>query len=373
MTDSGVLDGSLPDAGRDGGTHFEFCDHPLFKLPIDGLSEVTMGLDMWQDRVVYVKYPAAQRETRNVYLFEIGTCVEHQLTQQARASSPDIWQDIVAWTDHRFSSPEPNYYCSDSFMFDLGTWQEVRTTHDPPCQYESKTNGTRVVFAQALQNGQGPIVLILWEISNGHEIELAPSDVHAAYYAISSTHVVWSGYSGDPQSVGKDVFWYDLAAETTGRVAFSSQHHAYDVFTSGDYLTYLASDQWSMPPWHLVLYGISTNQELMLSENDYAMPFGVIHQNLVVWATTKYNGGTIAWPSDIEMYDIQSGLFRRLTTRESNLRPAALHFPYLAMIDVLLQPDQNMNNWYVANLVELGITDDQGNLLPGGGVIEPPR
>ena len=78
-------------------------------------------------------------------------------------------------------------------------------------------------------------------------------------------------------------------------------------------------------------------------------------------------------PADVEIYDLRNGTHRRVSTRESNLTPMAMFFPYLVMSDVLELEQPIQNDYYVANLVTLGIADEQGNLLPGEGVLEPPR
>jgi hypothetical protein len=78
-------------------------------------------------------------------------------------------------------------------------------------------------------------------------------------------------------------------------------------------------------------------------------------------------------PSDIEIYDIQTGLSRRVTSQPSNFRAYGLAHPYLILMHRLnLSQSFLMNDFYVANLVALGITDVDGRVLPGDGVLGPP-
>ena len=109
-TDAGAPDSQIGDAAlvpdatpRDAaewpeGTQFDFCNQPLFKLPVDSATQESYGIDIHGDRVVYSVYPYHEWQTVNGRLFDVATCTEYQFTQQARVSDPRIWEDVIVCT-----------------------------------------------------------------------------------------------------------------------------------------------------------------------------------------------------------------------------------------------------------------------------------
>ena len=69
---------------------------------------------------------------------------------------------------------------------------------------------------------------------------------------------------------------------------------------------------------------IQSTLVLGLADDEYTECGGTVHENLVVWTTSKYrpDQGQTWDPADIEIYDIDTGVFRRVTTRSSMLSSA---------------------------------------------------
>jgi hypothetical protein len=244
------------------------------------------------------------------------------------------------------------------------------------CEWTTVTNGIEVAFARSVMLANqtpGQSSLQILKISTLESTELATEFANVAYVEISNRYVVWSGYSSAPNTPGREIFYHDLSTGVTDVVPSSYLYYSYDVTTSGERLVYAASENWAAAPWHLILHDISTGADVWLATDDDAAPAGFISGNLVAFATASFSGGTSVRPADIALYDAASGLLRRLTTQATNRRPAAFWFPYLVIIDVLELWPQTLNDYYVANLVELGVTDATGNLIPGDPVIEPVR
>lgn len=100
---------------------------------------------------------------------------------------------------------------------------------------------------------------------------------------------------------------------------------------------------------------------------------GAIHENLVAWQTTRYMSdvqhmGEV--DSDTVFYDISSGVKRRVTTRESRLRVHHVYHPYLLFGRSF---GSGRSEYYVANMVQLGVVDATGHVIEGDGVLEPPE
>jgi hypothetical protein len=126
-------------------------------------------------------------------------------------------------------------------------------------------------------------------------------------------------------------------------------------------------------PFHAQLFDIDTQTESTITQNEEGFCYSTIHKTLVTHLTTHYRDPALdgLWPVDLEIHDVASGISRRLTTESSRLNQVRIFEPYLLIIDVLGANEQ-MNDYYIANLRKLGVTDDQGNLVAGGPVITPP-
>ena len=141
---------------------------------------------------------------------------------------------------------------------------------------------------------------------------------------------------------------------------------------NGDYLAYTVVESYWSSEGSVMLHHLPSGEETLLVGPEAAVGAAALDGSLAAYNTNRYQGEQLMFPSDIELYDIETGERRRVTAEPSNLRAFYLSFPYLLLIDWLLV-DLLANDYYVAHLVRLGIADEAGHLLPGEGVILPPR
>jgi hypothetical protein len=239
------------------------------------------------------------------------------------------------------------------------------------CDWEPRTDGRYLLYKKnSSESPNASIRLLLWDMQQGTEEVLAEAGSQPGYYDIGDQVVVWSAYTQDPSSVGKDVFYYDLATQTPVHIDSTYERYQYNVFTSGEYLTWGGSDVWLLSPYHLILYHVPTGEERVLVENDESVAQGCIHGNLVAYLTSKYMLAPVGpMPADIEIYDIETEVTRRVTAWEGNLAVAQVFFPYMLLAYWV---DAHQFEYYIANLEQLGIVDETGHVIEGAGVVEPP-
>jgi hypothetical protein len=91
----------------------------------------------------------------------------------------------------------------------------------------------------------------------------------------------------------------------------------------------------------------------------------------VAWNTTKnaIDFDPFDPTTDVELYDLETDVYRRLTTARSALRVWDLQGPWITFIVSL---GEYVYEYYVAHLERLGVVDASGRLLPGDAVLEPP-
>lgn len=379
--DGGVADADTgldasPDADArfvDPGTQYDFCDDPIFKLPIDGYSEYSYYPTMKGTSVTYAKWPDAEQRYRNVYLFDLAQCIGYQLTASARASDTDMSNDLVIWTDSRPDPDDPEH-CEDLYAFDLVTWSEIRLTETSKCLSLLRVKSDFVAFLRKSSFSMSSYSeLVLLNLVSNMTWQLATASARPSYFDVGDQLVVYSAYSYQAGSVGRDIGVWDIAAEHGSWISETAGQYTYAAYTSGKTVTYSASVEYDVAPFTLYVYDTESGDSSAVMENEPAPPFGLIDRHLVVANTKQYNGGYSGMPQDIQIYDYASGVERRLTQQSGELWVAAFDFPYLILGNMLFPGNYSQHDYYVANLVKLGVTDAHGNLLPGEPVIDQPE
>jgi hypothetical protein len=354
----------LPDATQ----HF-FCDEPFFKLPIDGMTERTVGVAMQGHRVAWTKRLASDPDKiSDIHLLDLSTCIEWQVTSGFRAGRLHLNGNDLVWDDLR-DGYQP--WCGEIYRHDLSLQATERLTETTQCEIEPKSNGRHIAYRRMETDIDAPSLRLL-DRQTGIDIELSPDWTNIESFDLNDRYVVWVAYTQDPLSVGRDVFFHDLAAGETHHLDATYQRYQYWVFLWEDWITIRGNDAHLSGPKHLSLYNLKESTLSSIIEGDYALSAGWIAEGLIVYNTSLYTGTSLLNPSDIELYEITSGGSRRLTTEESNLRVQQLEPPYHLFIHRLFLPDRFQNDYYIANLETLGVLDASGMLLPGDPVIDPP-
>jgi hypothetical protein len=77
------------------------------------------------------------------------------------------------------------------------------------------------------------------------------------------------------------------------------------------------------------------------------------------------------YPADLEVYDIDTGAYRRITTSPGGLRAVRFFSPWLLASDKL-GPNAVGDDWHMLNLERLGVVDETGHVIEGPPVLDPP-
>lgn len=368
------------DAGRDGGADarpdatwppvgvsYDFCDEPFFKLPIDSETQKTPRVHLWGSGLLYPKTDAGDSESHRLFYFDLEQCKEYRIAGNEEQGGGNIWESLIVYSLCDGCSNDP-FRGTDLEMIDVEDWHRERLTDDHPGRISPIHNGQQILFLRIddYNPPNAPVTpLGMLDTVSGEEIELEPS---GGYYAISERHAVWRSHMGG----GSHVAYMDLQTEEIVHIESTWPWNQMGLDTWGNYIVWVASENYVDPPFHARLYHVRSGQETVLTEDEETLCYATIHENLVAWTTTHYRDPSIEGirPADIELYDIKTGLHRRLTSQPSRMRQSRVFQPYLLIIDVGEQ--KSMHDWYVANLEKLGVIDAQGNLLDGPPVIDPP-
>jgi hypothetical protein len=366
--DARVGDGAPPEAIPFGG-----CDQAFIKLPIDGSLVEFAGADVWGDRVVVSLYKGLGR---NIHLFDLAGCNEYRLTDRAMAFGPTLHESSVFWIDETKPEDLPPTYRTTTYRYDLDDWMVEPLFALEFGTSQIQSNGAVAAFSQSGDESISSYSLNLYDLETGIVEQIVPPIGPAPAYKVDSFSIndhwlVFTAFSNAPGAEGRDVFVHDLNTSVTTHVESTLAERQNLVKVWGEYAVWSNSIYASAPPHTLVLYHLLTGNEQVIVEDDGSATMGLIHRNLVAYTTDRYQTGYHMYPADIEVYDIETGAYRRITTFPSDLRAIRLYYPWLLAIDYL-EITSSHQDFYVINLERLGITDVTGHVLEGDPVLEPP-
>jgi hypothetical protein len=354
----------LPDA-----TQHDFCGEAFFKLPIDGHTRSTYGFSIAASRVAWASAPGVS-VSADVSFIEFSTCLERQITQGGTGGNPNVSDDQSIL--YRVKPEDTASFCFDLVRYDVvaGTFEPLTAT--PACETYPEQEGHYLAY-RSMPDLYSGAALRLRDLWLDLDVEIFPSDACVAGFDLGAKYLAWTSYTQEATSVGQDVFYYDLATAEITHVGATYEEHQEGLQAWDDWITWKAREtEEGPPPNRLLLFHIPTGQATALAEDDWAATYGPIRDGLVAWNTARYTGEAHADPSDLEMLDLETWVERRITTEATPYRVVGLAPPFMLLREAVPGGDRFQHNYYVANLVALGIIDAQGRLIPGDGVIEPP-
>jgi hypothetical protein len=364
--DVAVRDVAVSDAAvRPDARIFDFCGEPVFKLPFDGSSDDLIGQEIEGDAVYYNRQVPSGFAA--IWRFEIDACRETQLTTDEYPIRFDVRDSTVVMGSYA------NYdtQCRDLVVFNLDEMSSKILVDSTACESMPRTNGRHVAYQYYTEDMEpGVPELRLLDMLLGTVQVLPIGQGRLKSVNLSERYLVFSDYNPGPESEGSDVFLHEFATGETRRIDASLADWQDWVFVWGDYVTWSGAAGDYLPPYNLVLYNVITDQSELLLDEDYAVGIAPIRSGLIVYDTTRYSGSQGLAPSDIEVFDIETRVVRRVTQLSGVIRAARIDPPYL----VFVKPVGAALNYdlYVANLEALGVLDASGHVVPGDGVLEVP-
>lgn len=365
--DASVLDAaeeaSVPDAAvRPDARVFDFCGESLIKMPFDAMDGYLRDHEL-EGMQVFYSFRRLDGYGQ-IYRFDLNLCEEQQLTISGSAMYFGVKGDTLVYD--RYSATDP--LCRDLDVIDLDNLSIDPILDSQACESRPHTNGHQVGYLYQPDN-TSPGEFRLHDLGLGSYMVLSPF-TGLKSPRMSDRYVVWTAVDPLPWSEGSDVFVHDIATGDTTRVEASFDRWQDWIFVWEDYVTWSGAEGDLVPPYHLVLYNLITAEATTLLEGDYAIRTAHIRDGLVTYSTSRYTQTTDRAPSDIEIYDLETGITRRLTAESGYLRAARIDPPYLLM--TLDHGQALRDDLYVANLEMMGVLDTSGRLIPGGGVLALP-
>ncbi len=328
------------------------CDATTIELPPSGLTQIAQVSNMGR----YVVYDdirtSGDLKHADVYLYDLDTCTEYQLTNKDWVQiTPYIWDTEIVFADRtsEFGSVE-------LVRFDISTLTFTQLSSGAKA-YWPYYNSSYIVYESSL--GLSPNEgndLMLWDLQSDQEVMLVEHGHGVENVSISSTHAAWVAFGGPD----KDVFYVDLATKEITHVESTFDPYVAHTGTWGDWVV-----------WEDTRYGgldimglqISAGTEVRLVDNGAYNGWPTLRESVMCFRTTLWSGVYGDW--DLAVYDLDTGVTRRVT-QQSNWgnKCGFVDSGWLVYPQQMLAGSFHRNKIWAVNLQKLGILNAQGHVVP---------
>ncbi len=368
VADSGPDAWELPE-GAPPAVLRDWCDEPLVRFPYDWRrGGWAYAKDGWAFISWHVDFRNQDFSDMHIRLLNLDSCMEYALV-------PEWWWPLyyfgnsVAFGAGKFVLPvmaDPTYRGEDIFIIDLETWQRPKF-QDTPDLTETRLAANGRYMAYLAQSDEHEYFLLA-DMTTADTTELAV-DGWAVHFSMSDRYLVWCK--------NYDVYTLDLETWDEGKVELSVPRFQILPKTDGNLVVWLESDRDYEAPFDAVVYHLDTGEREVVAEGlavPGELPQVQISGGIVFYTTGEYlaDGGSPG--GDMVLYDVETGLRRRLTSGAMEAGPAdgAFHLPWLPFDIADYQGREECGGIYLANLERLGVVDSAGRLIPGDPGIDPP-
>ena len=355
-------------------TEYDFCDDMLFKLPVDMRKEETgSDVELRGNDLLYTdRHIAEGEEAFALYYFDLATCRHYRVAWQ---EPQDVYKAAV-W-DHKVAV---NWAlpCSDSptqfYVIDLGDWSYEQVTFDENGggALTMAYNGRYLGWYGAFHDAPG---VTHWEtrvmdLQTGLYQEVADEAAYPDYMAASDTFLTWIEYASGSQ--GRRAVWYE---QDEGQVHVIEQtlpyHQAFVTAWGRKVVGHRALSSVS-GPYVVWVYDVDSGDYQEVAEEPILSPFPRPWKTVLGMNTSKYvEDPDGRYPRDIILLDTETGVERRVTREPGYVYlPGGFDPPWLV---IGVYPGvTNRHNFWVLNVYEAGLIDEEGHVVPGDPVIDPP-
>uniref|UniRef100_UPI0006CF517C PKD domain-containing protein n=1 Tax=Methanosarcina barkeri TaxID=2208 RepID=UPI0006CF517C len=132
----------------------------------------------------------------NIYMYNLSTYTETQITTSGLAQHPDIYGDRIVWMDKR----NGNW---DIYMYDLSTSKETQITNNELIQRYPSIFGNRIVWESYHEDNEAEVIepdnynIYMFDISRFKETKITTVESYKASPAIYDDKIVWTDYRNE--------------------------------------------------------------------------------------------------------------------------------------------------------------------------------
>jgi beta propeller repeat protein len=264
--------------------------------------------DIYDDIIVWTDY---REGNSDIFMYDLSTQLETQITNLPHTQQHAVVHgDIIVWYDGR----NGNF---DIYMYDLSTETETQITTDPANQWWPAVYGDIIVWTDTRNDDSNDNYdIYMYDLTTKVETQITDEDATQEHAAIYGDRIVWK----DNRFGTNDIFMYDLAAEDEIRITTNAYLPTVDQpAIYGDRIVW--HDQIWPGSMDIFMYDLSTSTETQITTDAAYQGYPDIYGDIIVWQDLRNGNDNY----DIYMYDLSTETETQITTDAAHQAVSAVY------------------------------------------------
>jgi len=236
---------------------------------------------IYGDKIVWRDYQiCGNKENYNLSVYDISTAEKFQITKNVSEHSiPAIYEDKIVWHNSQNG-------VSDIYMYNLSTSTECQVTFNREALYPA-IYADRIVWTE-YHNGNSNIYM--YNLSTSKETQITNSEFRQLDPDIYGDNIVWAGDRiGERYSLNPDIYMYNISTSKITQITYSESasspaiHKDKIVWKDGRNNKGISSN--------IYLYNISTQEEFQVTKDESGQMWPAIYDDRIVWKDNRNADG----------------------------------------------------------------------------------
>lgn len=263
---------------------------------------------IYGDRIVWTDFRNGDGyQTSDIYMYDLSTSTETQITTSGSAYSPDIYGSRIVWTDERNGN-------GDIYMYDLSTSTETQITTNGSWQYWPVIYDDKIVWVDERDadesHGDAYVSTRVYMYNLSTSTETRMSTREGQQQGPSSVYddsVVWNNYLPDGSQC---IYMCNLSTFEETQITTSESAYSSDIY--GDRIVWIDfRNGIGSVDENIYMYNLSTSTETQITSNESNKYGASIFDDRIIWADWN-NGDPV-----ICMYDLSTSTETQITDESS--------------------------------------------------------
>lgn len=248
---------------------------------------------IYGDKIVWIDYQkCGNNENYNLSVYDISTAEKFQITKNVSEDSiPAIYEDKIVWHNSRNG-------VHDIYMYNLSTSTEYQITSNRVARYP-------IIYADRIawtdyRNGSSNIYM--YNLSTSKETQITNSEFDQLNPNIYNDNIVWAGDRvGERYSLNLDIYMYNISTSKITQITNSES--ASEPAIHKDKIVWIDDRNGRE---NIYMYNISTQEEFQVTKGESGQMWPDIYDDRIVW---KDNRNANEGHSDINANEGHSDIY----------------------------------------------------------------
>lgn len=235
---------------------------------------------IYGDKIVWRDYQiCGNNEDYNLSVYDISTAEKFQITKNvSEYIIPAIYEDKIVWHNSQNG-------VSDIYMYNLSTSTECQVTFNRNARYPA-IYADRIVWTE-YHNGNSNIYM--YNLSTLKETQITNSELRQLDPDIYGDNIVWAGdRGGQRQSLNSDIYMYNISTSKITQITNSESASRPKIYKNN----IIWMDSRNRNGYSdIYMYNISMEEETQINTNGSTQNWPAIYEDRLVWNDWRNGNG----------------------------------------------------------------------------------